>query len=165
MLNNIPTEEQKHVKRILKRWFKYSSVWTLSYTAVMSAAYLLMFKSGFQFDQGRDIVLIIFHLAGLWGITYMLRVGFARQLSYDEQEALSKVQSLPLGKSEAQLIKQLLKESIRSPQSELLRASVEPQDDTLLRAAASTETTAQDQLLRSTNYLTPDPSPDQSQAP
>jgi|GEM_PF-7102150 len=91
--------------------------------------------------------------------------GFAQSLREDERILICRY----VRTSDHMLysVDHLVKACSRSVEKEeLLRSSTQPEDNTLLRAAQYTDEKAQDQLLRpAQSHLTPDPSPDQSQAP
>lgn len=160
-----PTEDQKQLKAILKRWRFLSSALfsvlffiTFGTAGVAVAIYLAKF-----FGVKRTDIFFISQLCGTiiacaivmkWIIS---RHNFVRKLSENDIQLLTNADKL-LGQRECKKAAEILNEYRSSgydKREELLRASTQLQDDTLLRVAAYTDETPQDQLLRPTQNSDP----------
>ena len=101
---------------------------------------------------------IYFLLAGLVVSLYTVRVArllrreFIGQMTAQELDLIARTPNEAINKEEKKAAKNLIKAYQKvNPEWEYLRPSHKTQDETLLRAAAYTETTPQDQLLRPSN--------------
>lgn len=160
MLNTKPTkEEQQQINSVLIRWNKYyerfnsSLVWFL--LIIASTSFLLLYFGFLMLDLW-ILILLPAVLLGVFTLPdriYQLSIKhFAKKLSTKEKFALHKFTSQHTWSDEEKnarcLASIFLREVKFKPDKEYLRPSQQSQDETLLRAAASTDTTPQEQLPR-----------------
>lgn len=161
MTNEPQTEEQKQVKRIIKRWqafnfqkrtpfgllclafFAYIAYrcWKLQ-TAIIPISYFAIYGG-----------IIVFS----WLLSWHLRKRFVSELTEEEQILLINTPENQLEPYERIYIKDFMKASRVMPSSkELLRASSPTHDDgTLLRAATQNHDIPQEELLRASHPSEP----------
>lgn len=150
MPDNIPTkEEQKQITRIVRRWMLRNQ---RSMLVLISAVTLFWLFFNTLNPNTFSSIMVGFFIVHF--IVYRMAFrkaarNFVRRLSPTERELITSKQTEYTGQS--RIIESLLRANHIKPEREYLRASVKDEDETLLRAAASIEATAQDQLLRPTN--------------
>ncbi len=142
------TEEQKQLKRILKRWtFSYARL-SLTIMVPIVCGLLVLHFHPLHHSISMAILALFFRLP--FFLNRLFTKYFVKRLSADEREVLTHIAKTSTDTWELNRVKELIG-SPRSQASILLRASQQPQDDTLLRAAQYTDDTPKEQLLRPTS--------------
>lgn len=160
MTNETITHEQKQqVKRILKRWQRISSKRLFGFYSgliVFIVVFLTYHIHGAE-NGGQKYTFtnafnhfLIYLFVGIMMVSWdRKRKQLLSELAAEDKELLERV-SESLGRSEHKQMRKLLEKQKAVEviaEKELLRPSQATQDETLLRAAASTDTTPQEQLL------------------
>lgn len=166
MSDDTTTEEQKQVKKFFERWSSFRGRTETPYILVLIASLFLFFVMTKKIDEnylGTYVAVLAIFLAAYSAFAFSLWKHHSKQfihnLTPSEYEMLTNIDLKSLRDDESLEIGRLLRLYQKvNPQKELLRASAEAQEDTLLRAAAYTETTPQDQLLRPADDDKPHPS-------
>lgn len=155
----ILTEEQKQMSQLLRRCRQAHCIFrnailcaTISCAVWVLLAVLLNRRIGTIFVVNPLLLYLLFllSLVGRVCVLSSKRRHFVRQLTIEEKELLERASQIA-PKSARETAVQVLRihENLRqSDEQNLLRASQQTQEDTLLRAARYTDTTPQDQLLR-----------------
>ncbi len=147
------TEEEKQVKRIIKRWRILDLQWTMIYVFSTMVLFFFIIKA-YAPQWVHNLAIISMMLTQYFMMQSLSRITLKKvlnSLSLDERNALVRYSDANNLTLQGQMVAKALRTYKVVPQIELLRASTEPQDDTLLRAATYTDDTPQDQLLRPTD--------------
>jgi hypothetical protein len=147
-------DNQEKAFVILSRW-RTKRLHTTAYFAIAFFA-LLFVNLPLAKRTGMDFWLLnlgsILWMRG-WYLLHKAKREFVEQMTPDEMDTLARATTTRMEDNDKRDVKLLTKAYRRIyPEREYLRPSQSTQDDgTLLRAAVSTETTPQDQLLRPSN--------------
>lgn len=159
MPNSTLTEEHKEVKRLINRWrYRHGilikaillSLFGMVLLNVLEIVLKYLFPAFFA-HLTRELLTMLMAAIAVW-LIFRNRIAFIRRISPAQIELLERTSHIADNK-EKKLIMQMLEECERFKlpynEEQLLRASQPTESgDTLLRAAAYTDNTPQDQLLR-----------------
>ncbi len=142
---------KEKISEIYQHWHKFSFRYIL---ALGIPAFLAVMVLTFT---ASPFVVAFLCGGGGWLIVSASRLGrwhslkrFMRKITPEEYELIESVSTMRLSEDERKFVTQTRIDYAKiNPQAEYLRASQKAEDDTLLRAAAYTDATQQDQLLRS----------------
>ncbi len=149
MGDNTPTEEQKRIKPILKRWQTHYLKALILTMSIICSLYLFLPPTDMITTKLVFVAVVI-----LAGIAYPLiyRWSVKKFVSSATDEERKTLFALSEAVFDALPNARELRDACKmNAQKELLRASQQTQSDTLLRAAAYTDEKAQEQLLRPTD--------------